>query len=243
MIAARAVLIDLDGTLLDTVPDLAAAVNAMRNEFALAPLTLELVASYVGKGADVLVHRALTELPDGEADADRFARGREAFYRHYRAFNGRAARVYPGVLEALDEFRSKGLPLACVTNKPREFTLALLERVGLLDRFAVVVSGDDTVQKKPAADPMLLACRQLDVPPRDTPAIGDSQNDVAAARAAGCPVIIVETGYNEGKPASELDADAIVPALLDAARLIEPIALDRASNAALPRRSSERPSS
>jgi phosphoglycolate phosphatase len=233
MIAARAVLIDLDGTLLDTVPDLAAAVNAMREDFALAPLSLERVASYVGKGADVLVHRALTDRLDGEADADRFASGREAFYRHYRVFNGRAARVYPGVLEALDELRAKGLPLACVTNKPREFTLTLLACVGLMERFAVVVSGDDAASKKPAAEPMLLACRQLDVSPRHAAVIGDSANDVAAARAAGCPVIVVETGYNEGQPASELDADAIVPALLDAARLIEPIAIDRARTAAL----------
>jgi phosphoglycolate phosphatase len=238
-IAARAVLIDLDGTLLDTVPDLAAAVNAMRREFQLPELPEERVAAFVGKGADVLVQRALTGELDGEAGEQAFARGREAFYRHYRHFNGRAARVYPGVVDALADLRAKALPLACVTNKPREFTLALLERVGLLPSFGAIVAGDDTTCKKPDAEPMLLACRQLAVNPRESVAIGDSANDVAAARAAGCRVIVVETGYNEGMPASELDADVIVPTLLDAARLIGPIDVDRAT----PRRSPERPSS
>lgn len=236
MIAARAVLIDLDGTLLDTAPDLAAAVNAMRKEMQLPELPEERVAAFVGKGAEVLVHRSLTGELDGKASEEKFNCGREAFYRHYRRFNGLAAQLYPGVAEALDNLRAKSLPLACVTNKPREFTLVLLERVGLLESFSAIVAGDDTVRKKPDAEPMLLACRQLAVDPRESAAIGDSANDVAAARAAGCHVIAVETGYNEGMPASELKADVIVPTLLDAARLIEPIAAGRTTT-----RSIERP--
>lgn len=218
---ARGVLIDLDGTLLDTVPDLAAAVNAMRADFGRPALPVGQVASYVGKGADILVHRALTESLDGRADEADFQRGKASFYAHYRRENGLRAVVFDGVRDALALMRGRGLALACVTNKPREFTHELLQRVGL-DSFDVVVSGDDTVEKKPHPAPMLHACRLLHVDPREAAMVGDSENDVLSARAAGCRVVVVETGYNEGRPVSELDADAIVPGLLDAARLIEP---------------------
>lgn len=219
-VAVRGVLIDLDGTLLDTVPDLAAAVNAMRAEFGRAPLPTAQVAAYVGKGADVLVHRALTESLDGRAAEPAFERGKASFYAHYRRENGRQALVFPGVRDALRLLRERGLALACVTNKPREFTVELLERVGLVD-FDAVVTGDDTREKKPHPAPMLRACELLGVPPAEAAMVGDSENDVLSARAAGCRVIVVETGYNEGRPVGSLDADAIVPGLLDAARLIE----------------------
>lgn len=222
-IAARGVLIDLDGTLLDTVPDLAAAVNAMLAELGRPPLPIERVAAFVGKGADVLVHRTLTGALEGCAEDALFQRGKDAFYRHYREFNGRRSIVFPGVPDALAELRGKGIALACVTNKPGEFTHELLRRVALDAEFQVVVSGDDTREKKPHPAPMLRACELLGMPPRDTAMVGDSLNDVLSARAAGCRVIVVETGYNEGQPVGELPADAIVPTLLDAARLIEPM--------------------
>jgi phosphoglycolate phosphatase len=180
------------------------------------------VASYVGKGADVLVHRALTESLDGRAAESDFQRGKASFYEHYRRENGLKAVVFDGVREALALMRARGLALACVTNKPREFTHDLLARVGL-DDFDVIVSGDDTVEKKPHPAPMLHACALLKLLPAETAMVGDSENDVLSARAAGCRVIVVETGYNEGRPVSELEADAIVPGLLDAARLIEPL--------------------
>jgi phosphoglycolate phosphatase len=221
-IAARGVLIDLDGTLLDTVPDLTSAVNAMRAEFGRPALAQGQVAAYVGKGADRLVHRALTESLDGIAGAADFERAKQSFYEHYRRTNGSEAVVYPGVREALALLRARGLLLACVTNKPREFTDELLSRVALSD-FDAVVTGDDTVEKKPHPAPMQRACALLDVAPSDAVMIGDSENDVVSARAAGCRVIVVATGYNEGRPVDELDADAIVPALIDAARLIEPL--------------------
>jgi phosphoglycolate phosphatase len=221
-VSARGVLIDLDGTLLDTVPDLAAAVNAMRADLGRAPLPVKQVAAYVGKGADVLVHRALTEALDGRAEPAEFQRGRESFFGHYRRENGRQALVFPGVRDAIALLRERGLALACVTNKPREFTVELLLRVGL-SGFDAIVTGDDTTEKKPHPEPMLHACRLLRVRPDEAAMIGDSENDVLSARAAGCRVIVVETGYNEGRPVGDLDADAIVPALLDAARLIEPL--------------------
>ncbi len=219
---ARAVLIDLDGTLVDSLPDIACATNAMRAELGLPLLPVKRIASYVGKGVDVLIHRALTETVVDPAPADEFERGKQSFNRHYRQVNGNESRVYPGVRQALEELRHKGFPLACVTNKPRSFTLQLLERTNLKTAFAAIVSGDDTQQKKPHGEPMLHACRLLGVAAFDATVIGDSENDVLSARAAGCGVIVVETGYNEGKPVAAMNADAIVPTLLHAARLIEP---------------------
>jgi phosphoglycolate phosphatase len=218
---ARAVLIDLDGTLVDSLPDIACAINSMRVELGLSTLPLKQIASYVGKGVDVLVHRALTGTIDDQAPPEDFQRGKQSFDRHYSQVNGNESRVYPGVQQALQELQGKGMPLACVTNKPRAFTLQLLERMNLRTAFATIVSGDDTQQKKPDGEPVRHACRLLGVAPADAAVIGDSENDVLSARAAGCRVIVVETGYNEGKSLPDLDADAIVPTLLHAARLIE----------------------
>ena len=197
----------------------------MREELRLPMLPVKRIASYVGKGVDVLVHRALTETMDAPAPPDQFERGKQSFNRHYSQVNGNESRVYPGVQQALEDLSGKGMALACVTNKPRSFTLQLLERTNLKAAFAAIVSGDDTQQKKPHGEPMLHACRLLGVAAADATVIGDSENDVLSARAAGCHVIVVETGYNEGKPVSDLSADAIVPTLLDAARLIEPHSL------------------
>jgi len=219
---ARAVLVDLDGTLLDTVPDLAAAVNAMLGELGRAALSERVIATFIGKGADILVHRALTGKLDGRADEALFDRGRHAFMRHYRRLNGHAAVVYPGVAGALTQLHRGDLRLACVTNKPREFTLELLARVGLLDRFEVVISGDDTAQKKPHAEPLLAACGRLGVAASDAVMIGDSENDLLSARAAGCRVILVEGGFNEGQPVASLPADAIVQTFAGAADLLAP---------------------
>ena len=220
---ARAVLIDLDGTLVDSLPDLASATNAMRVDLGLGLLPVGQIASYVGKGVEVLVHRALTETMNDPSPPDVFARALESFNRHYSRTNGDESRVYPGVHRALQLLRSKGLALACITNKPRSFTLQLLERTELLAAFAAIVSGDDVQRKKPDAEPVLHACQMLGVGISDAVVVGDSENDVLSARAAGCQAIVVETGYNEGKPVSHLNADAIVPTLLHAARLIKPL--------------------
>ncbi len=219
---ARAVLIDLDGTLVDSLPDIAFAVNAMLADLGLAPLAVQRIAMYVGKGVDVLVHRVLTGTMDDQASADVFARGRQLFHLHYANVNGNESRVFDGARQALQDLRRQGILLACVTNKPRAFTLQLLERMDLDAAFDTIVTGDDTQHKKPHPEPMLCASELLGVSPRDATVIGDSENDVLSARAAGCRVIVVETGYNEGRSLSGLNADAIVPSLSHAARLIEP---------------------
>jgi phosphoglycolate phosphatase len=224
----RAVLIDLDGTLMDTAPDLADAANRMRADFGMPALTVERVAAYVGKGADVLVHRALTDDFDGRVGDAAFAAGRAAFYRHYHDTNGVHARLFDGALEALALLRDAGLRLACVTNKPREFTVPLLERAGLVPRFDAVLAGDDVRQKKPHPALLLAACERLGVAPRHAAMIGDSVNDALASAAAGMRVWLVRTGYNEGEDVGTLAArpevapvvGAIVAGLFDAARLI-----------------------
>lgn len=219
-----AALVDLDGTLMDTAPDLAAAANAMRAELGLAPLAQARIEAFVGKGTDKLVHRALTDDPDGRAAQADFERGRAAFYAHYHETNGKRARVFERVPQALAALRAAGLRLACVTNKPREFTLPLLRQTGLAPCFGAVVAGDDAPHKKPHPAPLLAACAQLGVLPERAVMIGDSLNDAQAAEAAGCRALLVETGYNEGQPVRALAArpgvDAIVPTLFDAAALI-----------------------
>lgn len=221
VLRARAVIVDLDGTLLDTVPDLAAAANAMRVDLDMAPLPVAAIATYVGKGADNLVHRALTGALDGQADAELFARGRERFFAHYAVLNGQQAHAYPQARAGLILMCDKGLRLACVTNKPAAFTGPLLERTRLAEFFELVVAGDALPLRKPDPAPMRHAAERLGVRCEEVVAIGDSVNDVLAARAAGMRVLAVPYGYNEGRPVDALDVDGIVSTLLDAAHRIE----------------------
>lgn len=217
----RAALIDLDGTLLDTAGELAGAVNAMRQDLGLAVLDVARIASFVGKGAAVLVHRALTDSHDGRADESLHAQGLSAFKRHYERINGTQAQMYPGVLDGLAALRAHGLYLACVTNKPRDFAAPLLQRTGLAQEFEVLVAGGDTPRAKPYPDPFELAAQHLKLSAEQCVVIGDSANDAQAGRAAGMAVLLVPYGYSEGEPVSRaFDAglcDAIVSDLVAAA--------------------------
>lgn len=217
-----AVLIDLDGTLLDTVADLAAATNAMLAELGRAPLALASVAAYVGKGAAVLVHRALGGALDARVGPDEFEPAMAAFLRHYERENGLRATPYEGAMAGLEEMRAKGLALACVTNKPQRFADPLLERCGMAPHFQLVLGGDALARRKPDPLPMRHAAEQLGVEPARCLAIGDSVNDALAARAAGMAVLAVPYGYNEGRDVRELDVDGIVASLAEAAgRIID----------------------
>ncbi len=215
-----AVLIDLDGTLLDTVADLAAATNAMLADLGRAPLALATVTAYVGKGAAVLVHRALGGGLDARVDDARFEPAMAAFLRHYERENGLRATPYEGAMEGLETMRAKGLKLACVTNKPQRFAEPLLERCGMARYFEAVVGGDALERRKPDPLPMRHAAARLGAEPARCLAIGDSVNDALAARAAGMPVLAVPYGYNEGRDVRELDVDGIVASLAEAARRI-----------------------
>jgi phosphoglycolate phosphatase len=214
----RAVLVDLDGTLLDTAPDLAVAVNAMLAELALAPLATDAVRDFVGRGIDHLVLRSL-QASAGHAPQERLcAAARESFARHYERANGKAARVYPGVREGLAAVREQGLPLACVTNKLARFTLPLLAATGLAEGLDAVVTSDMVGRRKPDPAILLHACRALEVEPAQAVVIGDSENDRQAARAAGCGFLLVPYGYREGRDVQDIECDGIVATLMDAAR-------------------------
>lgn len=216
-----AALLDLDGTLLDTIPDLADASNAMLAELGLEQLPQEQIATYVGKGTPNLVARLLQAQDTEAGQADPEARLQQAlasFQRHYHQCNGRRAILYPGVLEGLRALRAQGTKLAVVTNKPTEFTLPLLNLKGLDAYFDHVVCGDTCAEKKPHPMPLLHACGLLGVQPGQALAIGDSLNDAQAARAAGVRVLAVPYGYNEGASVHDLDVDAIVSSIEDAAR-------------------------
>jgi phosphoglycolate phosphatase len=220
VIPVRAVLFDLDGTLLDTAPDLAVAGNAMLSDLGRPAVSIDEVMRYIGKGIPRLIERLLTGSLDARSDEAVLAAARASFERHYTVANGAAARLYPGVLEGLLAFGELGLPRACVTNKSGLFTRSLLERTGLAAHFELVVSGDTLARKKPDPMQLVYACERFGVAPAATLMIGDSMNDAQAARAAGCQIWCVPYGYNEGHAAATLDCDRLVSSLEEAARLV-----------------------
>lgn len=205
--AIRAVAFDLDGTLVDSLPDLAAAANAMRAAFDLPPLPQERIQSHVGDGIGSLVHRALTDSRDGQAATSDWERGYAFFVRYYHEHLDEGTTIYPGVVDALALLRTLQLPLAVVTNKSERLALPLLERLGLRDYFSLVIGGDTLAERKPSAMPLLHTAQVLGVPPAALLMVGDSANDVLTARAAGSPVVAVDYGYAD---AMELKADLTV---------------------------------
>lgn len=216
-------MIDLDGTLADSVPDLAVATNRMLREMERPDLPESAVRTFVGKGIPRLVERALAGAVDGKVDKETLDAALPVFERHYLAVNGKHTTLFPDVMDGLDALRAAGLPLACVTNKAGRFTLPLLDQLGIAGYFAQVIAGDTLPQKKPDPAPLLHACRRFKISPHEMLMIGDSMNDAEAARAAGCPVFCVTYGYNEGQDVRGLDVDAIVTSLIEATRLIQKV--------------------
>jgi phosphoglycolate phosphatase len=216
-------MIDLDGTLLDTIPDLSAAANLMLTELKMPALPEATIRNFVGKGINNLIERSLTNSMDGKPDAALFEKALPIYDRCYSAVNGKHTTIYPGVQEGLDLLRAQGYPLVCVTNKSARYTLPLLDYVKLSGYFVSVVAGDTLPQKKPDPAQLLYACKQLSVAPGEMLMIGDSMNDAQAARSAGCPIFCVTYGYNEGHDVHTLDVDAIVASLVEATRLISKI--------------------
>lgn len=218
--AIRAAIIDLDGTMLDTVPDFEAALNGMRADLGLAPITQAVIKPLVGKGSEKLVRDALLLDWDAARVDEVFDQALAGYQRHYLAINGDRSSLFEGVIEGLQAMREQGLRLVCVTNKPIAFTLPLLDQKGLAPYFERVFGGDSFARKKPDPMPMLGACAALDLPPSAVVAIGDSSNDAESARAAGCFVLTVPYGYNHGRPIQEINSDGIVSSLLEAAEQI-----------------------
>ncbi|SFD81247.1 phosphoglycolate phosphatase [Massilia yuzhufengensis] len=218
--AIRAAIIDLDGTMLDTVPDFEAALNGMRADLGLKPITQATIKPLVGKGSEKLVRDALLLDWDAARVDAAFDDALAGYQRHYLAINGDRATLFDGVLEGLAAMKAQGLRLACVTNKPVAFTTPLLVQKGLAPWFELVYGGDSFMKKKPDPMPLLAVCSAFDLAPISVVAIGDSSNDAEAARAAGCYVLTVPYGYNHGRPIQEINSDGIVSSLLEAAQLI-----------------------
>ena len=212
----RSVTIDLDGTLLDTVPDLHAAASATLKQLSLPDCDEEAIRRHVGRG---ILHLVRCFLPDN-SDAGLLERATTIFRHHYARENGRTARPYPGTIEGLEKFRARSLRMAVVTNKSAAFTEPLLASSGLAEYFEFSVSGDTLPEKKPHPLPLWHACERLGSAPAANLHIGDSRHDAHCARAAGCPVFLVPYGYNEGEDVRKLDCDAIVESLDRAADLI-----------------------
>jgi len=222
-----AVLIDLDGTLVDSAPDIVEAASRMLVDLGSAPLPFKIVAGFIGRGVPNLVRRVLdTALIAQRVDA---IEAEALFHRHYHDTNGRFGGLFPGVVAGLEALRREGYRLACVTNKPRLLAAPLLAMSGLAPYLDVLVGGDSVQQMKPHPEPLRHACRLLEVDPGQAVLVGDSPVDVAAARAVGMPVCVVRYGYaGPGGPAA-LGADALVDSMEELPTLLTPLRLAPAS--------------
>lgn len=205
----HAVMIDLDGTMVDTLGDFDAALNAMLAALGLPALAPEAIVRMVGKGSENLIRQALRHvgaMPHGAEDAALFGRAMASYQQHYGRINGRYSTLYPGVREGLQQLHAAGLPLACLTNKPQAHAEALLQSLGLHGFFRFVFGGDAFERKKPDPLPLQATARALGTTPSGTLMLGDSANDAQAAHAAGCPLLLVTYGYNHGQPIREVAA-------------------------------------
>jgi phosphoglycolate phosphatase len=213
----QAAIVDLDGTMVDTLGDFEAALNLMLRGLSLPPVDRAAIEQMVGKGSEHLIRSVLSHVG---APQDFYPRAWDAYQSHYLAINGRHSAVYTGVVEGLQALKRMGLKLACLTNKPTNFAKPLLELKGLGGFFEVVYGGDAFERKKPDPLPLLKTCEAMGIAPSRMLMLGDSSNDARAARAAGCPVILVTYGYNHGEPVHAVDADGFVDSLAEAAAML-----------------------
>lgn len=227
-----AAILDLDGTLIDTLGDFVAALNLMLTDLAApgmarARVDRAMVGRWVGKGSEHLIHCVLNHVlaigSSGQTAIDSeatLARAWDSYQGHYGVINGQYAMVFPGAEGGLRALRRRGLPLACLTNKPTAHARALLQAKGLDGFFGHVFGGDAFERKKPDPLPLRKTCEALGTAPARTLMIGDSSNDAQAARAAGCPVVLVTYGYNHGEPVHAVDADGFVDSLAELERVV-----------------------
>ena len=215
------ILIDVDGTLVDSVPDLAYCVDEMMTVLGREPHGEVRVRDWVGNGVERLVRRALVGALRGEPDDADFERAYPIFLELYAENTSRRSCLYPGVREGLDRLKAAKYRLGCVTNKAARFTEPLLKDLGIYDDFSIVISGDTLTKKKPDPAPLLHAAKLLGCQPADAMMIGDSVSDVAAARAAGFQIVCMSYGYNHGVDIREAAPDAVIDTLTEIMPLLE----------------------
>ena len=218
--AVRLVLFDLDGTLVDSVGDLAWCGNEMLRMLGLPPRDAAAARVWVGNGVERFVKRFLTGDMDEEPEDELFFSGLKIFNQLYSEHISAHSEVFPGARECLERLSSADIHLACVTNKAERFTIKLLAALALDHYFELVVSGDTTARKKPDPLPLRYAAEFFTLECRECLMVGDSSNDVAAARAAGFHVACVPYGYNHGKPIQDSRPDIVVDNLIELADLI-----------------------
>jgi phosphoglycolate phosphatase len=219
-IEIKAVAFDLDGTLVETLPDLHESANRMLAQIGRPPVSESVVRACIGDGVDRLVKRLLTGTPSGEPDAASFENAARNFRSHYAAVLTRTSHPFAGAISTLEILRNRGFKLACVTNKPARFTEPLLQGLALTGYLDLVLSGDSLARKKPDPLPLVHVAGAFGIEPAQLLIVGDSPVDTGAARAAGCPVFCVPYGYRGTLTVQELDCDAIVPTLPDLLDLI-----------------------
>ena len=222
-----AAIVDLDGTMVDTLGDFHAALTRTLAELGLPGIGADAIETMVGKGSEHLLRSVLNHVLVLENQAQTAIKiealmpaAWAAYQRHYLDINGQCSAVYPGVVEGLTTLRARGLRLACLTNKPTAFARPLLAAKGLDGFFEQVFGGDAFERKKPDPLPLLKTCEALGTQPAATLMVGDSQNDALAARAAGCPVALVTYGYNHGEPIASAPHDALVDSLASVPALL-----------------------
>jgi len=219
-LSVSAIVIDLDGTLLHTAPELAEAANRMLRDMGRRSVSQDLLMSYIGNGIHWLVKRALTGDMHAEPDVALFDHALPIFEKHYSGLL-LESKPFPHVLEGLDAMKAAGFRLGCITNKVERYTKPLLKGIGLAHYFDIVLAGDTLTEKKPSPLPLLHAAKFFGVPIEQLLLVGDSLSDVMAARAAGCPVFCVPYGYNHGEPVETLNVDAVIPDLAGVLPLIQ----------------------
>lgn len=220
LLQPKMILIDLDGTLVDSVPDLTYCVDAMMARLGRPARGEAAVRTWVGNGVERLVRRALIGRLDGEPDETDYQRAYPIFLELYAENTFNRSGLYPGVREGLEFMRDAGYPLGCVTNKAARFTEPLLQHLGIYDFFGIVISGDTLPRKKPDPLPLIHAAGHFGVKPEESLMIGDSVSDVNAARAAGFRVICTSYGYNHGVDIRESEPDAVIDSFVELRELL-----------------------
>jgi phosphoglycolate phosphatase len=204
-----AIVIDLDGTLLHTAPELAESANRMLRDMGRPPVSQDLLMSYIGNGIHWLVKRALTGDMHAEPDHALFDQALPIFEKHYTEL-ACESEPFQNVVKGLDAMKAAGYRLGCITNKVMRYTDPILQRSGLAPYFEIVLAGDTLPEKKPHPMPLFHAAKFFGVPIEQLLLVGDSLSDMQAARAAGCPIICVPYGYNHGEPVETLNVDAVI---------------------------------
>ena len=215
------ILIDVDGTLVDSVPDLAYCVDELMKQLGRPTHGEAKVRNWVGNGVERLCRRALIGQLDGEPSDEEFEQAYPIFLDLYAENTSKRSHLYPGVREGLDYLKAAGYRLGCVTNKVAQFTLPLLRDLGIHDAFEVIVCGDTLPVKKPDPRPLLYAAEQLGVMPEQSLMLGDSMSDVKAARAAGFQIVCMSYGYNHGVDIRDSQPDAVIDSMVELKGLLE----------------------